>query len=440
MNLFWKKLFGGLTSTEKFEKQIQEQFATYQRYKEVAQSAELKEYMQLREIVKTASFKENKKQLQNRKYKDTEEGRNWINFQRLQNNGDFKRYLHTLQSDALAEYQAFQQSPDYIKLADKKAVASDAHLKKMYDFEHSKEYKNFTRFKGSAKAGEYERLKALVETEDFKKRNAFWQNEHRWETTEESKQDARYYALSKNPDIVFFESRKADDFKDVAGLEERFVENFDNNTLSNTRWQFGFHYRSAQLKGNHSFANEQQANNEGKNTSVSNGTLQLQTRQQTVTASAWDVRKGFVDKQFDYTSDVMQTSGSFCQQGGVFRAKLRCTGHIHHALWLGADNMLPHVNIFHYNGKNITLGNASANMMDEEIIKGINPNQYYIYTLVWTNSELVWYINNLEVFRTATNVPHEEMYIALNSFIAQTQAAQPGLLEVDWIKAYAVKG
>ena len=75
MNLFWKKMFGGMLSTSKFEKIEEAAVNDMKRYDEIGQSLELEEYKKLYHVVKSSEFKEKKKTLQNRKYKDTEEYR-----------------------------------------------------------------------------------------------------------------------------------------------------------------------------------------------------------------------------------------------------------------------------------------------------------------------------------------------------------------------------
>jgi len=208
--------------------------------------------------------------------------------------------------------------------------------------------------------------------------------------------------------------------------------------LDKSHWNFGFHYQSDKLIGNHSFSNEKQANHEGKNLSVVGGILKLVTKREKVKSRAWDISKGFIEKEFNYTSDVLQTADSFRQKEGMFRAKLRCTGNVQHAFWLGSESKLPHINIFHFNGKAITMGIAIKNVVDGIQIKGLSPGQFYIYTFIWTKKELIWMINNLEVYRTVGNIPTEAMYLAFNSFISQKQKGDTGILEVDWVRAYTI--
>ena len=76
MNLFWKKMFGGMTSTAKLEKREADLAREYDRYCEIGKSAEWAEFKELQAKVKSPEFKQNKKMLQTRKFKDTEEYRN----------------------------------------------------------------------------------------------------------------------------------------------------------------------------------------------------------------------------------------------------------------------------------------------------------------------------------------------------------------------------
>jgi len=219
-------------------------------------------------------------------------------------------------------------------------------------------------------------------------------------------------------------------------LKLKFQDEFEWNSLDKSHWNFGFHYKSPLLINNHSFSNEKQANNGGKNISVEDGVLKLHTKREKVTAPAWDITKGFINQEFEFTSDVLQTAETFTQKQGVFRAKLKCNGKINHSFWLGTDTKLPLIKIFHYDGKSISIGNANENLFDGVKISGINPSAYYIYTLIWRENELIWMINDLVVYRTSSNLPTKEMYLAFNSFISQKQKGKIGSISVDWVRVY----
>ncbi len=439
MNLFWKKLFGGLTNTSKLEKKEALLDKTMQRYEVVEQSLELAEYNDLKKLVKSPGFQEKKKTLQNRKYKDTEEFRNLNKYNKIIGKKSFRFYLEVLQSGELANFLEFQKTDQYSLISDRKAVKESDLLQQMRKYEHSEAYKIYMRYHNSFIEKEYQELKELVSAPDFEQRNAFWANPKRWETTEEYKMDTRYQQLKKNPDIIFYNKTNPARFEQFRHFKKSFEEIFAGNSLPVARWNFGFYYKNPKLIRNHSFTNEKQANNAGNNVSVTNNHLIIATRKEHVSAAAWDIKKGFVEQAFEYTSDVMQTAETFRQTYGLFRAKLRCKGKLHHAFWLGGDEKLPLVNIFHFDGKHITVGNATARLFDQTVITGINPGKFYIYSLLWTPKELVWYINNVEVFRTAANVPNEQLYLVLNSFISEKQKGTAGVLEVDWIKVYSLK-
>ena len=439
MNLFWKKLFGGILSTSKYEKNEKALVRDMKRYDEIGKSAELAEYKQLYHIIKSADFKEKKKTFQNRKYTDTEQYRVTHKYQKLEKDTGVRMYYSLLHSDELKHYLNFKTTPEYEDLGDKKKVKESAILQKLKAFERSKEYKNYTRFHDSFIIKEYEELKEKTTLAEFKKENEFWANKHRWKTVPEYMQELRYYELAKNSDILFYEKTKPEDFIQHRKLKKTFADNFDWNTLDKSHWSFGFHSGKQHLKEDYSFDNELQANNGGKNVKVHDGILNIETRREKIMAPAWNLQKGFVEKEFHYTSDIIQTSGTFKQKYGLFRAKIRCTGKIHHAFWLSGEGKLPHINIFHFNGKEITMGNAHANVMDEVKISGASHSQYYIYSLIWTPKELIWFINDMEVYRTTSNVPQEPMYLGFNSFIPQKQKPTTGNLYVDWVRVFALE-
>jgi len=436
MNLFWKKFTGKLIPTAKFEALEAELKSSLIRFNEVAKSLELEEYNKLFHEVKSAAFIENKKVLQNRKYKDTEEYRDTRKFRKLENSAGIKMYFQVLKSKELEAYQAFEATPEFENLGDKKKVKASEKLQELKRFERSKEFKNYTRFHDSYIIKEYEQLKTLINSADFQKKNEFWTNAHRWQTTPECAKEQRFYELAKNPDIVFYINERPERFNAIKHRKETFTEDFNWNVIDKSRWNIGFFYKNKKMISNHSFANEKQANNSGKNISVENGILRLSTKHEKTTARAWHPTKGFIEQEFQYTSDVINTANEFRQKFGTISAKLRCTGNINHAFWLGSDGKLPHINIFHFDGKKIKIGNAGKEVMDGVEIKGLNTSQFHVYTLQWTEKELIWKINNLEIYRTASNIPKEEMFMVLNSFIPAKKHGSTGYFDVDWIKIY----
>ena len=438
MNLYWKKLFGKLKSTARFEREMRQLMEKFIRYERVASSKELEEYQELYEIVKSAEFKEKKKLLLYRKYKDTEEYRVSKKFKKLSDNKSLMFYLEHKEDKDLKEFLEFKKTPEYELLGNRKEVKKSEELKRFKAIEKSKVYKNYVRFHESFILDEYVKLQQQVSTPEFQKNNEFWANKCRWETTEDYQTEQRFFRVADNPDIVFYNEIEPSIFDEIRNLELTFIDDFDGTTLNSKKWESGFRYKTDSLKKEfHSFDNEKQANNEGANTTIDEA-LQISTIKETKNAPAWNLKRGFIDKTFHFTSDVVHAK-TFAQKGGVFSAKIRCTGKLHHAFWLSGENKNNHINVFHFNGKRIVVGNATAGQLEEEQIKGICRKKYYIYSLEWTEKELIWYVNNLEVFRTENNIPQEELFMTFNSFILEKEKGRTGRFSIDWVKIYKRK-
>ena len=437
MNLFWKKLFGGFDTTEKYEQSQNELLQSMVRYDNVAESPKLKEYQELFHVVKAASFQDNRLTLKNRKYKDTEEYAVLKKYQKLHESSDIQLYYQVLKSELLAEYLEFEKTPDFELLGDKKKVAESPELTKFKNFEHSPMYKTYRRFHGSFAIKEYELLKAKVAEPEFVKANEFWANPERWHTTPEYQTEMRFYELGDSEDIKFFINEKPKRFEALRALTKTFDDDFHWQEIQQSKWSAGYYYSNPKLKGEHSFADELQANNHGKNVSTNACILKLETKKEATTDLAWHHAQGFINRNFEYTSDVLQTAKAFTQKNGIFTAKIKCNGAINHSLWLGTGEKAPRISIFHFDGNNIKVGAVSTSNANSTKVTGISANDYYIYTLTWTDKELVWKINNVEVFRSRNDFSNQEMYLGLSSFISNKQKGTTGSLELQWVRVYS---
>lgn len=436
MNLFFKRLLGQLQSTEKMERRIMDDEKRIARYRQVEQSEELKEYLELKKIVESKEFQQKKFNLTNTKYTSTPVYATISAYKKLRDDKEFQTFLETEKSQELKEYLAFRESPNYIKLKSDSEVRNSIELKRMLEFEKSSRYKSYLKIRDTKMPEQYKQLSAEVATDEFKDQLAFWKNDERWSSTEEYRQEARFKDLSKKADIIFYEKQDKELIERMEKMHATFADECDWLKLSDSQWRAGFAYNNPKLPRIHSFANEQQANNGGKNVGALDGKIQLFTKQEKVTATAWHPKRGFIKKDFDYTSDIIQTADSFRQKGGVFMAKIRIEGNIHHAFWLGSGERLPMISVFHFNGKQITMGNYTKNGFDGTVVKGISPRQYYIYSLRWTDRELIWQVNNVEVYRTSKDIPTEKLFLAFSSFIDEHQRASEGLLSVAWVRVY----
>ncbi len=439
MNLFFKKLTGQLHSTEKMERHIMAEEDRIARYRQVEKSAELKEFLDLKKIVESREFQQKKHNWIHTKYKSTPTYNVLREYNSLLHNKDLQLFLDVEDSDRLKEFLEFRQSENYVKLHSKKELRNSLELQQMAKFEKSKEYKAYLNFRSSKLPARFKTLQEEVSKDEFKQQHAFWSNPHRWKVTDEYQQEVRLKQLSVMPDIIFYLKQNPNEIEHLEQWKTVFADEFDWVKLSESKWRAGFAYDNPKLLKIHSFANEKAANNGGKNVGTIDGKLHLFTKEEKTTAPAWDTKKGFVNKEFDYTTDVIQTSEKFRQQGGLFMAKIRTEGRIHHAVWLGTGKKLPMISLFHFNGKQITVGNYDEKGFKGTVLRGITPLMYYIYSLRWTDKELIWYVNNVEVYRTYNNIPKEKLFLAISSFIDEKQRAMEGQINVAWIRVFENK-
>ena len=200
MNLFWKNLFGGLASTDKFERQMKQLADDMRRYTQVEKSAELAEYNELAHVVNAPEFQEKKNTLENRRYRDTEEYRDRRKVKKLAARADIRQYYDVLRSQELKDFLAFMETPEAQHLNDRKAARKSPELQRFRRFAASKAYRVYTRLHDSYLIKEYEALLEKVASDEFQEADRFWSDPHRWQHTPEYQQEQRYNTLAANPD------------------------------------------------------------------------------------------------------------------------------------------------------------------------------------------------------------------------------------------------
>jgi len=432
MNLFWKQLFGKLQSTEKYEAEKRQLFADFNRYAAVRESDILKEYQDLEKKMQTPEFAHNKQVYTTKKYKQTE-------------------YYHDLQRYAKMEKYVAKVDTKTAEM-EKRAAEVEKKIAEMQRVaaEKGKQVQKLPKVPAVVRLSDHERkefetLKAKVNSAEFQQMNKFWANPNRWVETEDGKMETRFNELKKNPDIVFFNGcdyQKRFAFIDY--FEQILNEHFEYQKFTDSKWKPGFHYKSEQMKAVHSFMNELQANNGGQNV-LMNGHLNIITKPEKTQAAYWHPNRGFLMKEYEFTSDVINGNDVINTNKGLFRAKIRFNGseEVNHALWLVGSQKTPHINIVKYDkGKlemGIYYGSGQNIQYAHQTIKGIKPGEWWYYELAWNQNELIWYINNLEVFRTSVCVPNENLYPVFNSFIPNNRKGGEATFEVEFFHVFKMK-
>ena len=433
MNLFAARLTGKMLSTDAFEKTIYDMQERVKRWRAIEKSPELAEYRKLKEVVESSDFQEKKNELMNRKYKDTDEGRKMTAFEKLSSSLSMRRYKNAAENPVLKEFLAFRETEDFAKIKSVKAVLTDSQIRKFNMLYYSPYYKNYTKVLNSSELRQLQELEKEIVTPDFQKRHALWADAKRWQHSEEYKIEQRYKELANSDDIKFFFASR----EEKIDWAELFRPAFDDDMSSSKNWKPGFGYANKAMKDGHSRTSERQAYNGGKNTFFVEGRMDLETREESKKAVAWDEKKGFMEQVFEYTSDVMNTKEAFAQESGMFMAKVRSQGAGHHffGLTTGKPNS-PIISLYHYNGDHHQIGLVNGAKTEMVDLNYMPRSMYQIYTFRWTKNELVWYVNNLEVLRLPNRLPKEAMFYLAQSWLPIAEKGGEGKLKVQWARAY----
>ncbi len=433
MNLFTARLTGKMLSTEAFEKAIHDMQERVKRWRAIEKSPELAEYKELKKIVESSDFQEAKNELINRKYKDTQEGRKMMEYEALSNSSSIRRYRRALKDEEFQAFLAFRETEDFAKIKSVKQVLTDPMIRKYNLLYYSSYYKNYLKVLNSPDLKRLAELEEEVHKEDFQKRHALWADTKRWQHSDQYKTFARYQELANSDDIkFFFESRE-----EKIDWAELFRPTFDDDMTSSKNWKAGFGYANPAMKDGHSRTSERQAYNGGKNTFFVEGRMDLETREESKKAIAWDEKKGFTEHVFEYTSDVMNTKDIFMQESGMFMAKVRSQGAGHHFFGLGTGKLNnPMIALYHYNGKNHQMGLVNGSKTEMADLTGMLRSMYYVYTFRWTKNELIWYVNNMEILRLPNRLPKEAMFFYAQSWLPKAEKGGEGKLKIQWARAY----
>ena len=393
MQLFFKRLFGQLPSTAHYEKKIKKMQKKVKLLQEIEQSDYFKEYEDLRSKVNEDKFLQKKEEYTTRKYKDTEYCQKLSELKRLSKDKNVKQYLKA------------KNDEERDKLAGNIAV------------------------KG------YLRLKEETETPEFKEKNAFWADKKRWEHSERGQLEARYNALKNSENIRFYLKADKRSLEIFESWQPTWSAPFREPSLEKNDFKPGFWFKQPGLKRDFSYCEEAQAYMGEQNINIQDSVMSIVTKKEHVTAPAWHEKQGFTMHEFDYTSAVVNTGDTFSMAVGRFAAKVRATGRCHSAIYLVGENRFPLIELYHYNGHHIVVGITDKNGKEEQVLRGIRANEWYVMSVSVNRQEIIWKINDMEVFRCVNPLPGQKLYIACQSFAPKDKAGE-GRLDVAWIRAF----
>ncbi len=447
------------------------QSPAYQTYKEVLESNVLKDYNEVKKTVDTFDYSKVNKENEE-EYKEQLRAKERVSA--LENDPKLKVYLKFTHAkypefiekigngDLMNEYEALniylksEEYPQNLKATDfkesdlykleqeYKQLKKDPDIKFYYKFKNSNEYLNYVKIKDSDKLKRYHELKKTTEAEEFLKKTEYLKDDKKFEKTDEYEQVKTYNELKNTENIVwYFKVKDTDKFKPLTEWELVFNEDFEGTKYDDQIWEPIIFQGLVSINDNYAIKGEKQRYTKGENIKINQSALNIETRKESAQGKAWSPKSGFTDQKFEFTSGTINTAKAFRFNTGRIEAKISVqqSDKIVHGFSLKGDTITPHVDLMKTgkgNGFEVRyIPKEQGRQPVAHKVKGININEkYFIYKLNWTEKELIWFINDIEVAREPHQLNGEMLYINLASIVEKTPETLPAAYSLDWIKVY----
>lgn len=434
----------------------------------VEQSEDLKRFRELDKLVNSPQFKEQRKKIEQLSYKDSKyftaekqykallKMRKLKSYSLIKDSQELRGYEHVKTTDEYREYMklkvivksaGFDKKLHANEFAAYKASISRPKIAALIKFENLKQYKEYCEVNATNLPQEFEQLAAYIQSDEFKNNRKFLLDKNRYQTTDDYKLLQEYETLKSRPDIVKYNTLLNDPyFNSMRKWKLVFEDNFDQGRLDDTRWITRYYAGERFLNDTYGVGNDVQLYT-ADNITFSNTNISLNFRKESIIGKYWDRQVGIRERKYDYTSAMISTAASFRQRYGRFEAKVKLNrSAVTSCFWMLGDTDVPHIEIMKCRNDGVHLGRAftykAAVKNDSRLLKEIElGNEYYIFTLEWTEEKMVWMVNDMVVKEEHENIPDVPMYIVFSLGATATPADKyvPARMDIDWVKAYRLK-
>lgn len=436
------------------------------RFRELDGSQKIKEFEELESFINSNIFRQRQK-MKPITFKDSDEYRKFLEYKSLKSDPEIKAYYkaaakgEAVKSKAVIQFEelakfikspeflakknmkpiTFKDTEEYKKLLEYKRLKNSPDIKDYYNFKSSKEYSNFLNLDGSSRLARYNELKEYVSTAQFRERKNYLLDSKRFEKTDMYRDLMEYERVRKNPDIVwYFKVKDSDKFNELKSRELTFSDEFDGTAVDETKWLTNHYWGDKLLHDRYSFENDLQAYTAKENFEIRNSLLKIHTKPQKTTGKVWSPATGFITKDFNYTSGIINTGHSFRQKYGIFSAKIKLGNpEARNNFWMLSDRITPHIDVCRTSGGKVWFDFIPGSQKIYRTSIGSKyAGDFYIYTLEWKPGSLVWKVNGVEVFRQTDDVPQEPMYVILSGGLNKPVNGM-STMEIDWVRVYQFK-
>ncbi|MDZ7738174.1 MAG: glycoside hydrolase family 16 protein [Bacteroidales bacterium] len=441
------------------------------KYRELEGSDKIKRFEEVEKIINSPEFRE-KQKMKPITFKTTEEYNKYKEYKKLGSDSNVKAYNKLLKKNkkeeamklaevasinrylALGEFinsEAFLQkknmkpvrfkdTEEYKLLQEYKSLKSDPDVKFFYKFKNSKELANFDKLNGSQRVSRHEELKQYLQTDEFKERKDYLLDKKRFEKSDLYQLEQEYEKLKKSDDITwYFKVKDSGKFDFIKNRELTFSDEFNEDKLDTKKWLTNHYWGDRLLNDRYSLENDLHCYTESGNFDTGSSILSISTRPEKKEGKVWNPELGgFRIKEFNFTSGIINTGKSFRQKHGIFRAKvkLNTAKGPRHAFYLLADKVTPHIDVCRSDKGKVWMDLfANGKKSARTSIGSKYGKDFYIYTLEWTPDQIIWKINDYEVFRQTSDIPDEPMYINFSGGLDKPMTGSSSM-EIDWVRVY----
>jgi beta-glucanase (GH16 family) len=417
------------------KKENAEEFSKLKEFKSQEKSSKIKNYFKFKDSEKYANYLN---------LDGSEEIDNFIELEQEVNSNEFKNHIQEVKNIK------FENTEEYKKQKEYKVLKNSADIKQYYKFKDSEKLKIYNELNNSQEIADFEELERYINSDEFKEEKKYLQIKDKFKLSEEFKQAEEYKALKKSEKIIWYQKlEKKNDFDKLYEWNLTFEDDFEGNKLDSEKWMSGYYWGKNLLNDDYVLVTEKQFFKES-NLELTNSNLKIITKAETTKGKVWDPALGFYEKEFNYTSGLINTGHFFRQQYGLFKAKIKLNHSypVHHAFWMLGEKITPEIDVFKYVNKsaskvevaNYWNGDGSIKQ-HKKALGGLNfSKDYYIYSLEWTPEKLTWKINDVVLYEQTQGIPTEPMYIILSSGILKDSNFNgQATMEVDWVRAYEKK-
>lgn len=434
----------------------------------VEKSEELKRFKELKAVIEDPAFKKRRKEIEGLSYKDSEYYKAEKQYKALLKMRKLKSYLLIHDSQELRGYEKVkttEEYEEYLKLKvvvksvgfDKKLHAAEYAAYKqiirrpkiaaLIKFENLKAFKDYCEIKMTGLPQEFQQLTAYIQSDDFKNNRKYLLDKNRYLTTEDYKLLEEFETLQRRSEIVKYNTLLNDPyFRSMCRWQLVFEDHFDKGVLDATKWITRYYAGERFLNDTYGVGNDVQLFTPD-NITFNGSAVCLNFKKESIIGKYWDQNVGIRERKYDYTSAMLSTATSFRQRYGRFEAKIKLNrADVASCFWMLGETQVPHVEIMKCQADGVIAGRVypyrAAVANDIQPLKDIElANEYYIFTLEWTEDKMVWMVNDLVVKEEKENIPDVPMYIVFSLGANHVPSSKniPARMEIDWVRGYRLK-